>query len=247
VRLDELASRLRDGAADLGFATDGDGDRIAVLSGQGEFVQLHDIVPLLVEHLVTQRGMTGRVVRSVALHDTLDRLASDLGIAVAETPVGFRHLCEQMVAGGVMLAAEESGGIGFDVHIPERDGIVSALMILDMIAAAGGTLDDMVADLRRRYGPLSYRRIDRREAAPVGKWRLRDVFDRRPWEDDDPVATRSVWIDGIKLFFEAGGWLLVRVSETEAVTRFYAASRDAQSTDRILRKGTAWVDSVLAR
>lgn len=246
VRLDELASRLRSGRSDLGFATDGDGDRIAVLDDHGEFVQLHDLVPLLVEHLVTRRGLTGRVVRSVALHDTLDRLAADLGIETTETPVGFRHLCEQMVAGGVMLAAEESGGIGFASHIPERDGIVSALMVLDTIAAAGRGLPDLVAGLRRRYGPLSYRRVDRREASPIGKWRLREVYDREPWASGDgPRVARSSWVDGIKLFFDGGGWLLIRVSETESLTRFYAAARDAGGVETILEKGAAWVDTVL--
>lgn len=246
VRLDELAARLRSGRADLGFATDGDGDRIAVLDDRGEFLQLHDLVPLLLEHLVVRRGFTGRVVRSVALHDTLDRLAADLGVEVAETPVGFRHLCAQMVAGGVMLAAEESGGIGFAFHVPERDGIVSALMILDMIAAAGRNLTDLVGDLRRRYGPLSYRRVDRREAGPIGKWRLREVFDAQPWaEATDLPVVRAVWVDGIKLFFERGGWLLVRVSETEALTRFYAAAGDPGTVDTILERGAAWVDTLL--
>lgn len=246
ILLDDLASRLRAGRADLGFATDGDGDRIAVLDDRGEFVQLHDLVPLLVEHLVVRRGMTGRVVRSVALHDTVDRIAADLGIEAAETPVGFRHLCEQMVAGGVMLAAEESGGMGFAFHVPERDGIVSALMILDMIAAAGRGLPELVGGLRRRYGPLSYRRIDRSEEGPIGKWRLREVYDDAPWASGDgPRVVRSAWVDGVKLFFEGGGWLLIRVSETEPLTRFYAAAGDAATVATILDRGAAWVDAVL--
>ncbi len=243
-RLEELSRRLRSGEADIGFATDGDADRVAVIGPDGRLVELHHVVPLLVEHLVRRRGLRGRIVRSVALHDTVDRVAADLGLETSETPVGFRHLCERMREGDVLLAAEESGGIGFAHHLPERDGIFSALAILEMLTVSGKTIGELVRDLSDRYGPFHFRRIDRREGVSIPRRALRELVETGSRGEGDLQVEKALWLGGAKFFFRPNGWLLIRTSETEPLIRLYAGASDPERVEAILDLGGRWVDSI---
>jgi len=151
--LGALASAISTGMGDFGLATDGDADRIGAMDGRGNFVDPHKIMALALKHLVEKRGMTGAVVRTVSTTRMIDRLAKRYGLKIYETPVGFNHIADHMMNEDVLIGGEESGGISFKGHIPEGDGVLMGLLIVEMIAAAKKPLYEMVEDLLADVGP----------------------------------------------------------------------------------------------
>jgi phosphomannomutase len=140
--------------------TDGDADRIGAVDSAGEFVSPHRILSLVARHLVEDKGMTGKIVKTLSTSVIVDRLAERLGLEVVTTPVGFKWIYEEMVAGGVLLGGEESGGIGIPSHVRERDGLLMALMLAEMMAQRSMGLGELVDDLFALTGPMEYGRVD---------------------------------------------------------------------------------------
>lgn len=235
--LEPLRRAVQETGASLGLATDGDADRFGVLDEKGGFVQLHDLMPLLFEYLVETRGWSGDVVRTTSMHDTVDRLASALGRRVLEVPVGFKHVCQQMLAHDILLGGEESGGFGYKNHIPERDGIVSCLLVIEMLAHRGTTISKLVRDLRRRTGPFAYGRIDEHFPVPA----LRANFDLLRQHPPKTIAglrvARVSLTDGIKFVFDDGSWMLMRISDTEPLGRIYVGSHSQDVVAKLLAAG----------
>jgi phosphomannomutase len=139
--------------ADVGLATDGDADRIGAIDSQGGFVDPHHIFALALRYLVERRGWRGMVVKTVSTTMMVDRLAAKYGLSLVETPVGFNHIADHMLQNDVLIGGEESGGIGIKGHIPEGDGILMGLFLLEIIADAGVPLHELVADIQREAGP----------------------------------------------------------------------------------------------
>ena len=142
------------------MATDGDADRFGIVDETGQFVELHDLMPLLFQYLKKSRGWPGLVVRTTSMHNTIDQLAQAYDTTVSEVPVGFRNVCQEMLKGDILIGGEESGGFGYLGHIPERDGILSCLLLLEMLGAEKRPLSEVVRSLRQKFGPFVYRRID---------------------------------------------------------------------------------------
>jgi phosphomannomutase len=235
--LADQAALVRRERAAVGLATDGDADRFGVLDGAGNFVQLHDLMPLLFRHLVRTRGWPGDVVRTTSMADTVDKMAAAEGRQVVEVPVGFKNVCEQMIAREVLIGGEESGGFGYHGHIPERDGVLSCLLLIEMLGASGRTIAHEVARLRRETGPFAYGRLDRYGDMD----RLRANFDALRAAPPDRLAglrtERVSLMDGIKFYFRGGGWMLMRLSDTEPLARIYVAADSDARVRRILAAG----------
>jgi len=237
--LEPLRQAIRAHKAALGLATDGDADRFGVLDEKGNFVQVHDLMPMLFEYLVETRGWSGDVVRTTSLHDTVDKLAAKLGRQSFEVPVGFKNVCEKMLAGDVLIGGEESGGFGYKNHLPERDGVLSCLLVVEMLAARGVPISKLVRDLRRRTGPFAYGRID--EHVPMAA--LRKNFQRL--REAPPRSFAGIRVervstaDGIKFYFVDGSWMLMRMSDTEPVGRIYVGSHDDATVRKLLAAGAA--------
>ncbi|TFG95788.1 MAG: phosphoglucomutase/phosphomannomutase family protein, partial [Calditrichales bacterium] len=236
--LPELVSVLQKENILAGFATDGDADRFAVLDPKGKFVELHDLMPLLLRYLIKSRGLKGRVVRTTSMADTVDRMAEKLGgITVEEVPVGFKNIAEMMLMGDVILGGEESGGFGYYGFLPERDGILSVLLVLEMMAAENRDLDSMVAELRDSYGPFVYGRIDRHFDLAVLQKNLNGLIKNTPEKIANYHVKSVNLIDGIKIYFREGAWMLMRVSQTEPLARIYVGGSEQQMVDMILAAG----------
>ncbi len=238
--LDNLADQvavLRELKANLGLATDGDADRFGVLDGDGRFVQLHDLMPLLFRYLVESRGWEGDVVRTTSMHNTIDRVAAKLGRKVVEVPVGFKNVSERMISDPVLIGGEESGGFGYLNHMPERDGVLSCLLLVEMLAATGQTIKQAVAKLRRETGPFAYGRIDHH--FPTGL--LRSNFDALlaspPAKFGGIAVDRVSTVDGIKFYFKDNSWMLMRRSDTEPLGRIYVGSDTDEKVAKILAAG----------
>jgi alpha-D-glucose phosphate-specific phosphoglucomutase len=236
--LGALASAISMGMGDLGLVTDGDADRIGAMDGRGNFIDPHKIMALALRYLVEKRGWRGPVVRTVSTTSMIDRLAERYGLTMYETPVGFNHIADYMLKGDVLIGGEESGGISFQGHIPEGDGILMGLMLLEIVATSGATLYELVEDLQEEVGPVYYQRTDLRLSHPVSKQAMSHmlVVDAPAEIGGEKIIGLST-IDGVKYLAADGSWLLIRPSGTEPVLRVYAEGRTPQMVKALLGYG----------
>ncbi|MCA9984285.1 MAG: phosphoglucomutase/phosphomannomutase family protein [Anaerolineales bacterium] len=226
-----LLSTIQSGHWDVGFATDGDADRIGAVDRNGEFVDPHRIFALVLRYLVEKKGWRGQVVRTVSTTRMIDRICAAHGLELIETPVGFNHIADHMLAGGVLMGGEESGGMSIQGHIPEGDGILMGLLILEVMAAAGKPLHEIVADLLQQYGPAEYARTDMRLRQPVAKEvMVKQLVEGAPAGIANVAIEEIQTTDGVKYYLADGSWLLIRPSGTEPVLRVYA---EAPNTERV--------------
>jgi len=236
--LGALASAISTGMGDMGLVTDGDGDRIGAMDGRGNFVDPHKIMALSLRYLVEKRGWHGPVIRTVSTTSMIDRLAERYNLPMHETPVGFNHIADYMLQGDVLIGGEESGGISFHGHIPEGDGILMGLLLLEIVATSGKTLYELVKQLLDEVGPAFYQRTDLRLSHPVSKEAMsRSLVEDAPAEiGGEKVASIST-VDGVKYLIADGSWLLIRPSGTEPVLRVYAEGRTPQMVQDLLGYG----------
>lgn len=235
--LSDLQAAVRAQGAIAGLALDGDADRFGVLDEAGDFVELHDLMPLLFRHLVETRGWRGRVVRTTSMHDTIDRMAAAAGCPVTEVPVGFRNVCAEMLAGDVLLGGEESGGFGYRGHIPERDGVLSCLLALEMLARRRMPLSEMVRELRREYGPFAYGRIDRHCDPARLQRNMAALREQPPASFAGFSVEKTSRVDGIKFYFSDRSWMLMRTSDTEPLGRIYVGADREDKVQQLLQAG----------
>jgi len=238
--LSELAAAVPAHGADLGLATDGDADRIGAVDARGQFVDPHRIFGLILRYLLQKRGLRGRVVRTVSTTRMIDRIAAEFGLPVVETPVGFNRIADLMRGGDVVIGGEESGGMSIQGHIPEGDGVLMGLLLLEVMAEAHKPLHVLVDDLLATYGPAQYARTDMKLRRPVAKAELvRTLVETAP----DAIAGVAVeevrTSDGIKYYLADGSWLLIRPSGTEPVLRVYAEAPDDGRVAALLKFGEA--------
>lgn len=235
--LGALRDKVTEGNFDVGLAMDGDADRIGAIDARGGFINSHQIFALLLEHLVGCRGWRGDVVKTVSSTRMIDSLTQKYDLKLLETPVGFKYICEHILSGDVLIGGEESGGIGIKNHIPERDGILVGLLLVEMMVTHGKTLGELVDDLMRRVGYFYYNRVDM-DIDPSSKERISahlEALELTELVNTKVVAVNDV--DGYKFCLDDGGWLMIRPSGTEAVVRIYAEADSPQKVSLLLKKG----------
>jgi len=236
--LGATAGAIAAGHGDFAVVTDGDADRIGAMDGRGQFVDPHRIMALAVKYLVEQRGWRGAVVKTVSSTRMLNRLADKYKLPCYETPVGFNHIADHMLAGEVLLGGEESGGISIHGHIPEGDGVLMGLLLLEIVAASGATLHELVADLLAEFGPAHYARKDLRLQRPVVKADMtRRLTEQAPGEIGGLRVAAVEQRDGVKYVLDDDSWLLIRPSGTEPVLRVYAEGREEGTVKALLKYG----------
>ncbi len=224
--LGALAGAISTHMGNFGLATDGDADRIGAMDERGNFVDPHKIMALAFRHLIEKRGMLGPVVRTVSTTRMIDRLARIYGVPVYETPVGFNHIADYMLKEDILIGGEESGGISFRGHIPEGDGILMGLLVIEMVAASGKTLYELVEKLLEDVGPVHYQRNDLRLSRPVSREQMETLLlEKAPAHIADVKVQEISTLDGVKYILEDDSWLLIRPSGTEPVLRVYAEGR----------------------
>ncbi len=233
-----LISTIQGGHWDVGLATDGDADRIGAVDALGNFVDPHRIFALVLRYLVEKRGWQGKVVRTVSTTRMIDRIAAKHGLEVVETPVGFNHIADLMIQNGVLMGGEESGGMSIKGHIPEGDGILMGLLLLEVIADAGVPLHEVVADLLQQYGPAQYARTDMKLTRPVEKKQMVQMLvDNAPAQIEGVGVEDVQTTDGVKYYLNDGSWLLIRPSGTEPVLRVYAEAPNDERVAALLGFG----------
>jgi phosphoglucomutase len=238
--LGPLAHAVRQSGAWLGFATDVDGGRYALLDGQGRYVSPNHFLGLLYDYLIDTRGWRLGAARTVATSRLVDAVARRHGLAVLETPVGFPHLARLFLDADVALAGDENAGLTIRGHVPQRDGVLACLLAAEMVAERG-PLEDQLARLFEKVGA---------EFWPVRHDVALDDARRRrlaAWLETDPReflgrrVVRTGHVDGMELDFESGSWLLVRPSGTEPLLRIYAEAGTLEEANALAKETEQWM------
>jgi phosphomannomutase len=244
--LGALASAISSGMGNFGLATDGDADRIGAMDERGAFVDPHKIMALSLKYLVEKRGWSGAVVRTVSTTRMIDRLAARYGLKLYETPVGFNHIADCMMKEDVLIGGEESGGISFKGHIPEGDGPIMGLLLVELIAESKKPLVELVSDLLADVGPVLYERVDLRLSRPVAKQEMTEFLTKKaPSEIGGAKVSEISQRDGVKYIMADDSWLLVRPSGTEPVLRVYAEGRTQEMVKALVGYGQKVAESVV--
>jgi phosphomannomutase len=217
-----LMAHVRDGNYDLGLATDGDADRIALINEQGEFIEVNDILLLLYWYLHEYKGLRGAVVRNVATTHLLDKLARHYGEEAIETPVGFKWIGDAIIRHDALMGGESSGGMTIRGHIRGKDGILASMLLIEMVAKTGKPISALLEEVWQLTGRATMvetnlpATADMRVIVPQRLAELIDGGDL-PWKVTDMRRD-----DGTKIIFENDKWLLLRFSGTEPVLRIFS-------------------------
>jgi phosphomannomutase len=224
------------------ICSDGDADRIGVVLPGGKFFNSHQIFAVLIDHL-KRKGLQGRVVKTFTVSRVVERLAKLRGLEVTETPVGFKYLVDAMLEGNVLIGGEESGGIGIQGHIPERDSFLNGLLLLETMATTGKTLDVLFAEIEKEVGwQHSYDRLDLHLSGNALKDAVMNALKDPPKEFASRGLESVERLDGVKLNLSGNAWLMFRASGTEPVLRIYCEAATPDDVQMILNAAREFVE-----
>ncbi len=246
--IDQNLSRLKtmvlSEKADIGLAVDGDGDRIGAVDSNGNFVNAHQIFALLLKHLVENRGWTGTVVKTVSTTSMLEKQCSKYGLFLYETPIGFKYICELFQKEEILIGGEESGGFGFKNHIPERDGLLSALLLLELLTVTEKSLSLLLNELMTELGSHFYKRIDIHLSTEQISKLLSNLNAVLPDNYAGYPITGLNKTDGYKFFLGGHSWILFRLSGTEPLLRVYAEAPSEKILNAILESAEKFIQDL---
>lgn len=228
----------------VGLVFDGDSDRVAAVNGEGNFLSSQILIPILIDHLTLRRDFKGEIVKTVSGSDLIPRVAALHNLSVFETPVGYKYIADRMLEAQVLLGGEESGGIGYGSHIPERDALLSALYVLEAVVESGLDLVDYYSHLQEKTGFTSaYDRIDLPLSSMEVRARLLQQLQTQPLTE---IAGKAVidcqTIDGYKFRLVDKSWLMIRFSGTEPVLRLYCEAPTLEQVHQTLAWAKDWAE-----
>jgi phosphomannomutase len=238
--LEQLIEAVRRSTAEgkpaMGVVFDGDGDRIAAVDETGRFCSTQLLMPLFIDHLAGARRLPGSVIKTVSGSDLMALVAQDLGREVLEKPVGFKYIASEMLAGEVLVGGEESGGVGFGMHLPERDAPFAALLLIEALVEGGVPLGARIDALQARCGgAVAYDRLDLRLADMEARARLEArLADEPPMEVAGSPVQEVIRTDGVKLRLGPSHWLMLRFSGTEPLLRLYCEGPSEERVAEVL-------------
>jgi phosphomannomutase len=226
--------KIKKARYDLCLVLDGDADRIAAIAGNGEFISPQKILGLLMLHLVQDRAMSGGVVKTVVGTNLINKITDKLGLKLYDTPVGFKYISELMVKENIVVGGEEAGGMGFKNYIPERDGSLAGMLLMEMMVQRKKSFLKILQEMEKEFGRYYYIRDSLRIQSagafdPAAARSLKEVLGKPVTAIDDR--------DGIKLICSDESWLMLRASGTEPIIRIYAESKSLAQSKRMLEFG----------
>jgi len=235
--LDEAVAALRQQGLKLAICLDGDGDRIGALDEDGTFVSSHHIFALVLESLIQDSKTDGKVVKTVSTSSIIERICAQNDIPVLTTPVGFKYIADHIIKDRIMMGGEESGGLWFYPNIPERDGILLGLKILEIVSKSKKSLKNLLKDLYEKYGYFEYARKDYEIEASRKAALITFLNESVPLEIKDKGFQKLLTLDGYKYILEDGSWIMIRPSGTEDVVRVYTESDNSSKIKRLQEVG----------
>ncbi|MBR4831180.1 MAG: phosphoglucomutase/phosphomannomutase family protein [Butyrivibrio sp.] len=233
--LHQLQNVVLDGHYDIGIATDGDADRIGVIDDKGKFLHPNEIMALLYYYLEEFKGWKGPVVRNVCTTHVLDRMAEKYGEKCYEVPVGFKHISAKMNETDAVIGGESSGGLTVRGHIKGKDGVYAAMLLVEMIAVTGKKLSQIIEDLEKEFGNISMEENDyhftrETKAEIMNRLLIKKELPEFPYE-----VEKVSYLDGSKVYFKNGGWIIARFSGTEPLLRIYAEMPDTEDAKKLCK------------
>lgn len=242
--LGDFARFVQEKGLDFGFVLDGDADRIGMLGSGGQYIDAHHLILLVLHYLVRYRGDRGRVILSLSCAVRVGEYARQAGLPVEITPVGFKYIAQRMQeVPDTLLGAEESGGIAIPSHLPERDGVFIALLILDMLRQTGKSLEELIAEIYEVVGPFAVDRLDWPVADERKAAILRLLREAPPVTFADRAVVKIDATDGYKLLLSGGEAVMFRASGTEPILRIYTEAQTAQRARELITAGQELVMS----
>ncbi|ROL60286.1 phosphoglucomutase/phosphomannomutase family protein [Bacteroidetes/Chlorobi group bacterium MS-B_bin-24] len=230
--LHTLIDKIKLGKYDIGLATDGDADRLGVVDSEGNFIDSHRIFMIILKYLHEIKGKKAPVAKTVSLTSMVNKYCEKNGLTLYETPVGFKHIAKLMAEEKILIGGEESGGLGTILHIPERDGIFNALLLLEIMAKRKKSIKELSDELDKEFGPHRYWRRDVKVTEQEKRALLRACA-KMPTKIGKYLVKRIDTKDGYKFYLE-DGWLLIRPSGTEPLIRFYAEASSMSIVNEVL-------------
>lgn len=236
--LQELKQLVLSKKFDLGLATDGDADRFGIIDSDGSFITANEVLALLLDYLVADRGWRGPVARSVATTHLIDEIAKKHDLPVLVTPVGFKYLAELFLEQKIILGCEESAGLSVQGHLPEKDGILTCVLVAEMVATRRANLKSQLDQLYRTYGHRLNERQSYKYTESLGR-RVSELVQNPPRTFAGKQVMEVSTLDGLKMMLEDGSWVLCRTSGTEQVVRVYAESDNEQTLAKLMKSSEA--------
>ena len=241
----EVQASTAAGRPAMGIVFDGDGDRIAAVDERGRFCSTQLLMPLFIDHLARAKGLPGTVIKTVSGSDLMQLVAEAQGRPVIEKPVGFKYIASEMLAGEVLVGGEESGGVGFGMHLPERDALFAALLLIEALVEGGQPLGVRIDQLQQQCGgEAAYDRLDLRLADMATRRRLEQRLAEAPPTVVAGAAVQEViTTDGVKLRLGPSHWLMLRFSGTEPLLRLYCEAPSPGRVAEVLAWAKALAES----
>ncbi len=231
--LHSLQNSVLDKKCDIGIATDGDADRIGVIDDKGNFLHPNDILVLLYYYLVKFKGWRGSVVRNIATTHMLDKVAEQFGEACYEVPVGFKHISAKMQKTGAIIGGESSGGLTVRGHINGKDGIYAAVLLIEMIAVTGKKLSQIMEDIHLECGYIFMEERDYKFSQDKKAEIFQTLMTDKKIPDLPNEVEKVSYLDGSKVYFKNGGWIIARFSGTEPLLRIFCEMPDMETANKI--------------
>ena len=243
--LQELKKTVVEGKLHAGLATDPDADRFGIVDDKGGYISANQVIAALFAYMIDERGGSGSVVRSIATTHMVDAIAKAHGIDVRETPVGFKYIAEIMLKEQVVIGGEESGGLTIGGHVPEKDGILANLLICEMIAKYKKPLSRIIIDVASRYGSFYNKRVNFKLTQSSKEALMKELEKEPPSRAGGKKLSHVVKIDGVKMIFEDGSWILARPSGTEPIVRTYYESGTEENLKSMVTGFETYVSSAI--
>ena len=241
--LKELIERVKAEKALIGIALDGDADRVGIVDELGNYFTPCQVFPIILDYLIENKKITGKIVQSVSMGYLSKRIARAKNLPFEELPVGFKHVGDQLATGAAVLGGEESGGYAWKGGLPERDGLMTALLFLEMCVKLGKTPSQLWKNVETKYGKSYFKRIDYKlnKAIPDKTVFTTKLTKKLPKKMLGTEIKELIQLDGLKIILADDHWLLMRPSGTEPLMRVYAESDSPQRTDQLLELAKKWV------
>lgn len=218
---------------DIGIGTDGDADRLGIIDEKGEFIHPNNILALLYYYLLKYKNWKGGVVRNIATTHLLDKIAEDFGEECYEVPVGFKHISSKMEDKNALIGGESSGGLTIRGHIKGKDGVFAASLLIELISVTGKSLSELLVEINEKYGYYYTAENDFKYNRDEKDRLVKKLFEDKEVPDLGYEINHVSYLDGVKFYFENGGWIIVRFSGTEPLLRVFAEMKTEKEAEEI--------------